>query len=106
MTDPFRPQPDMPHVLRHDPTPCPTCGRVVDAVVTINAQPVRNPPDDGDYSICDECASVSMFTVSALGVVGLRPLTAAELTTFQNDPEGVAALRRMQRYVRHRRGSR
>lgn len=78
--------------------PCPGCGEPLDQAAAVGG-PGPRLPRDGSISICAYCADVSVFTVSPLGTLDLRPMTAEELTRFQGDPEAMKVLRTIQEYL-------
>lgn len=79
----------MPDVLRHQAYACRACGTPLDAAMHAGAG--RAKPTDGDFSICGHCGEVSVYAISAFGVVSLREATLAELHIFNQNPRLVFA---------------
>lgn len=70
--------------------PCLQCGHPFDEHSGVTD--LRAAPKDGDLSLCWRCAAPAVFTVSPLGVLGLRPPTPAEERELMRHPYIRAAL--------------
>lgn len=55
---------------------CLVCGLRLNRHACVTAPGAR--PEDGDLSVCWRCTAPAIYTLSPLGVLGLRALTAAE----------------------------
>jgi len=60
---------------RLPPTPCPRCGKKLDAATS----PVDATPQEGDFTICMCCQDVLRFYLDAAGDLRIRKPTDADL---------------------------
>ena len=77
---------------RIEATPCPTCGKLLDA-----ATPATDPgtrPSPGDISVCIYCGGLGMYIAgSPVGVRALTPQERDEVITQSPDIRRILAIR-------------
>lgn len=70
--------------------PCPTCGRKLDGVTSINRPNEPVAPTAGDVTVCAYCGAVLRFTAA----LGFETVSDDEVATFDPDTRWQLALAR------------
>lgn len=84
-------------IHRHNELHCRKCGEAVDSAM--NTEDGSAAPEDGSWSICVYCATISRYVVGPFGVA-LRAPTEQERDTFlREQPE---LLETVKRYIEER----
>ncbi len=69
-----------PHRMAY--APCPRCRHTLTGAGSLS-QP--EPPKHGDLTVCLRCAAVLQFDQSPIGTLGLRLMSAADLSNLEEE---------------------
>jgi hypothetical protein len=86
-------------VYRTPPVECPSCGHRITATAVYPGQAPKLPTT-GDWIMCFDCANVSIFEVSALGVALRRPTPEEKAQILHERGQDIALLLEFNERVR------